>query len=118
MLGMRNVATTKRCILNIALILGYRAALNKIISIGENYTLRSVHGAPVQGPTNGPLFDNITIFWSSLNPTAAQPPLPLNSNSSVFELVVLYVTRKSQLSVQEAGNIKHPFPDPQSAVLI
>ena len=60
----------------------------------------------------------ITINRSLLNPTATQSPLPLNSNSTLFEPVTLYVTKKSQSLVQESGNIKHPFSVPQPSVVI
>ena len=69
-------------------------------------------------PSHSLLSDNITISRSSLNPTATQVPLPLSSNSTLSPPVALYVTRKLQSSVQDSGNLKHPFPDPQSSVVI
>ncbi len=52
----------------------------------------------------------LTIFWSSLNPTPAQPALPLSSNSKLSP-TFWYVTKKSQssLDVQESGIPKLPF---------
>lgn len=54
----------------------------------------------------------ITMFWSSLNPTPAQPAFPLSSNSTVSP-ILWYVTKKSQssLDVQESGILKLPCVD-------
>ena len=49
------------------------------------------------------------MFWSSLNPTPAQPAFPLRSNSTVSP-IFWYVTKKSQSSLdeQDSGILKLP----------
>lgn len=51
----------------------------------------------------------LTMSWSSLNPTPAQPAFPLSSNSTL-SFIFWYVTKKSQSSLdeQESGILKLP----------
>ena len=94
-------------------VLGYKKAQEQVSCIGYICPLemfkapKMLHETPLV-PVRGTLrvtypHKVLTMFWSSLNPTPAQPAFPLSSNSTVSP-ILWYVTKKSQSSLDEQAS--------------